>query len=136
MPEITPEQQQMKDKLTRAGFRVFDPPGELDGKYVAAARTHRLLQDGELEVDEGAVVSASVDEGAYVLSWLWISDSDTGEPTAQCQNCKAAWLIERLNPIKDIHQRVAPGEIMPAGECPRCGALCHIQKVEEHNPCS
>ncbi len=26
-----------------------------------------------------------------------------------------------------------PGEIMPAGECPHCGALCHSEATEDNN---
>jgi len=45
---------------------------------------------------------------------------------ARCASC--AWVDEQhlLLDIKDIRQRVAPGEPMPAGECPRCGALAHL----------
>jgi len=42
-----------------------------------------------------------------------------------CQNCQATHDEELLNEVKDIHERVAPGEPMPAGECPDCGAVCH-----------
>jgi hypothetical protein len=43
----------------------------------------------------------------------------------ECQNCAELWGEEELKEIKDIFQRVAPGEPMPSGECPECGALCH-----------
>lgn len=45
--------------------------------------------------------------------------------SAVCQNCGDTWPLEALKPIKDLHERVAPGESMPAGECPGCGCLCH-----------
>lgn len=32
---------------------------------------------------------------------------------------------EQCKEVKDISMRVSAGEIMPAGECPECGALCH-----------
>jgi uncharacterized membrane-anchored protein len=45
-----------------------------------------------------------------------------------CQDCNKLWREEDLVlPIKDIFQRVLPGEPMPSGECPECGALCHVQ---------
>ena len=47
-----------------------------------------------------------------------------------CENCQAEWTLDDLNPVKDIEQRVAPGEIMPAGECPDCGAVCHGVKTK------
>lgn len=46
----------------------------------------------------------------------------------ECQNCGRRWGLEELNPVEDVLERVAPGEPMPAGECPgnSCvGAVCH-----------
>ena len=45
-----------------------------------------------------------------------------------CDNCGHAWADDRLKPIKDLNQRVSPGETMPVGECPECGALCHVRR--------
>lgn len=43
-----------------------------------------------------------------------------------CANCGASYEdMGDMNYISDLHERVAPGEIMPAGECPACGCLCH-----------
>jgi hypothetical protein len=47
----------------------------------------------------------------------------------ECQNCGARWSEDQLNILEDTHERVAPGEPMPAGECPECCAVCH--EVEE-----
>ena len=47
----------------------------------------------------------------------------------KCHNC--GWkgprekLRAQLEQVPDLLQRVAPGEPMPYGECPECGALCH-----------
>jgi len=30
-----------------------------------------------------------------------------------------------MDEIHDIWERVEPGEVMPSGECPDCGALCY-----------
>lgn len=35
---------------------------------------NEIANDGEIEIDEGAVVSLSDDGGAYVQAWVWISD--------------------------------------------------------------
>ena len=48
-----------------------------------------------------------------------------------CQNCRARWPSQDLLPVQDIFQRVAPGEPMPSGECPDCGALCHPEPEKE-----
>ena len=43
----------------------------------------------------------------------------------RCDNCRAVCKAKKLKNIKDIFQRVAPGGIVPSGECPKCGALCY-----------
>ena len=47
----------------------------------------------------------------------------------ECQNCGSGWDEDELYPLKHIHERVAPGEPMPSGECPECGAVCHPEEV-------
>jgi hypothetical protein len=44
---------------------------------------------------------------------------------AVCQNCDWTGSVDLLEPIKHLAERVAAGEPMPLGECPKCGALCH-----------
>lgn len=48
---------------------------------------------------------------------------------SECQDCGATWRDDRLKEIHHIFARVAPGEPMPSGECPACGALC--QPIED-----
>jgi hypothetical protein len=43
----------------------------------------------------------------------------------KCGNCDSEWTDEQLNVVKNLFLRVLPGEPMPSGECPECGALCH-----------
>jgi len=49
-----------------------------------------------------------------------------------CQNCDKTWNDDEVEdfPEQHIHERVAPGEPMPSGECPDCGAACHPVKVK------
>lgn len=47
---------------------------------------------------------------------------------ATCNNCGRQWQVEKLKSIDNLQQRVAPGEIVPTGECPECGALCHLEQ--------
>lgn len=42
-----------------------------------------------------------------------------------CQNCTRIFKLDQLKPVKDLDQRVGPGETVPTGECPKCGAVCH-----------
>lgn len=49
----------------------------------------------------------------------------------QCNNCGQYFDQAQLNPIRDLMDRVSPGELMPSGECPKhhCGALCHPESM-------
>jgi hypothetical protein len=47
---------------------------ERDSAYRQAAAAQ--ARGGELEVDPNAIVSKSDDAGAYVMSWVWVSDGD------------------------------------------------------------
>jgi hypothetical protein len=47
----------------------------------------------------------------------------------ECGNCGKVWDEEELTrvfpDIPDLAERIAPGEPVPFGECPDCGALVH-----------
>jgi hypothetical protein len=45
-------------------------------------------------------------------------------PMSACQDCNWRGPDTELREIKDLYQRVEPGEPMPSGACPECGALC------------
>lgn len=49
-----------------------------------------------------------------------------GPVYAVCDNCQANLRRDQLHTIENLHSRVAPGEIMPAGQCPWCGAVAHL----------
>jgi hypothetical protein len=65
------------------------------------------------------------------------SEIDTRTSTtttkARCQNCDQEWDLDDLDAISHLFERVAPGEIMPAGQCPDpdCGAVCHLSTRSE-----
>lgn len=99
---------------------------ESSGIDVSAQVWVRLVRDGT-DADESQ-------DGSHE----WADDSParctgcdyTGKvadfKTYQCQNCLKIWHESQLKTeIPDLQERVAPGETMPAGECPECGALCH-----------
>ena len=99
-------------------------------RYVQAARAQ--CSDGELEVDENAVVSRGSDKGAYVQAWIWVDDPDADK--FRCQNCQQLWTADQLKDVQDYHERVEPGEPEPAGECPACGCVCHENGGSEQDP--
>ncbi len=47
-----------------------------------------------------------------------------------CANCTWAGTEDQCPELADASERVAPGEIMPAGECPECGAVAHFTDIE------
>ncbi len=51
-----------------------------------------------------------------------------------CANCGRTFTEEEdLAEISDLWGRVLPGDTMPSGECPDCGALCYPADAEEEN---
>lgn len=46
-------------------------------------------------------------------------------PLLVCQNCEGAWHADEVRPVRDLAERVGPGEPVPADECPECGAVVH-----------
>lgn len=52
----------------------------------------RFHKEGELEVDDRAVVSKGEDDGAYVQAWVWVSDNN-GDPTEvlRLQRMRRLW---------------------------------------------
>ncbi|SRR6266700_33880 len=71
---------------------------------------------GELSAEAKGLVA---DEHPHVIQ------IEEASPQNQCANCGRRWSESYLTEVKNLHQRVSPGEIMPSGECPVCGALCH-----------
>ncbi|QNL30605.1 hypothetical protein SEA_SPEEDDEMON_1550 [Gordonia phage SpeedDemon] len=47
----------------------------------------------------------------------------------ECQDCLARFAsVDDLELIDNVFQRVEPGDPMPHGQCPDCGALVHKEK--------
>lgn len=47
-------------------------------EFIKAAR-EQYQQDGEVEIDDNAVVSRGSDNGAYVQAWVWVDDDHPSE---------------------------------------------------------
>lgn len=49
-----------------------------------------------------------------------------------CNNC--GWtgneLVYELPELDQLYERIEPGETVPAGECPECDALAHVNKSD------
>ncbi len=55
-------------------------------------------------------------------------------PTATCQSCGWNGPADRCGPLKNAWERVAPGDAMPAGECPECNASAMLDE-DNSEPC-
>lgn len=69
---------------------------------------------------EGAPIPDCLDGADDASEWQFDAPD-----ACSCDDCSWAGTVDELQPIKHLHQRVAPGEPMPDGECPSCGALVH-----------
>src|SRR5258708_6035330 len=87
--------------------------------FVWKVRPYVIAADAALGENFGAKVTVEVHE----TSW------DASEPLSQCDNCQDIFPESELKPVEDLSERVAPGEPMPSGECPTCGAVCHLLEV-------
>ena len=54
-------------------------------------------------------------------------------PTATCQYCGWNGPADQCGPLKNAWERVAPGDPMPAGECPACNASALLDETR-HEP--
>jgi hypothetical protein len=62
------------------------PPDPDDARYIKAARA-QYHKDGEIEIDDGALVSRGDDPGAYVQAWVWVSDEELEDGDDLCDTC-------------------------------------------------
>lgn len=104
---------------------------------VAFVEGLELANDSALEVQE--IVKGDIPFHALRdkqgIRYLWVvevTDIDCSEESFECQDCGREWEEDDLYPVEDISERVAPGEPMPSGECPWCGAVCHpVEDTDE-----
>jgi hypothetical protein len=52
----------------------------------------------------------------------------SGEDLTECQNCGEIRPERDLDEIDNLLARISPGDIVPIGQCPECGALCQPVK--------
>lgn len=57
---------------------IFGADQDAKEPHLKAYRDAAKTEEGRLEVDFNALVSVSEDGGAYVASWLWVSDEEAG----------------------------------------------------------
>lgn len=67
------------------------------------------------------------------LNKAWgLTEIHEDEPWYACEKCDGGRVVgswvgkeKNLKGISSLLSRISPGEIVPVGECPKCGALCH-----------
>lgn len=52
----------------------------------------------------------------------------------KCEECGWVGSIEEMDAIDHLHERVFAGELLPAGQCPDCGALidCDDEDISDN----
>jgi len=79
--------------------------------------------DGDIERDDGGAI--------YVA--LHPTVEQVVEPKFRCQDCSGLFSQSELTSAS-LWQRMEPGDVMPDGDCPKCGAMCFmVPKVTEHD---
>ena len=64
-----------------------DETPENEARWAAYRKAAKALHEdeGEVEIDDGAMVSEGDDDGAYVAAWVWVNKLDAGI----CTKCGA-----------------------------------------------
>lgn len=66
-------------------------------RYRAAAQTAKN-DEGELEIDDEALVSMGDDDGAYVQAWVWVTDAEAGlDPQSRLEYLRGELQAERIS---------------------------------------
>ena len=84
------------------------------------------IEEAEHQWNEEGDAAASME--ALREYWSCIKDHVDAHDGAKvsCGNCDWTGTEDDCNEIEYFSERVTPGETMPAGECPECGALAHL----------
>jgi hypothetical protein len=108
---MTSNEMETLDKILQA----YADQGAIEQQSVT--HPHAVTQSFDAALNE--VMSALKNE---------VSDSDE---VSVCQDCEREWPDVMLAEVKDLTERVLPGEIMPSGECRACGTLCYTKKAKD-----
>ena len=69
--------------------------------------------------------------GARHISPVDSEDAAPDDVLCRCANCDWHGPESELKELQDVFERVSPGDVMPAGECPECGASAFVEN--EHD---
>lgn len=111
-------------------------------RYRQAAQDQAV--DGELEVDDWAVISAGDDDGAYVMVWLWVPDDELPpEPgptysvwVAEQFNEDSSGWVPDISPWTWIHDQTFTCDDDPDGKGARRNAHEYARYLRSTYPCA
>ena len=69
-------------------------------------------------------------KGTEQMTTLYMDHNMDPDAPCECGNCDWKGAAAALDAIEDAQERLSPGETVPAGECPECGALAYLAKEE------
>jgi len=104
---------------------------------VEASSLKAALAAVKAGIGKGEVRLGAWEDGRDITGSAELDDEDAdvvdvqGEGVAECQDCGGRWGENDLHVVRHLTERVLPGETMPAGECPDCGAVCHLIDVAD-----
>ena len=55
-----------------------------------------------------------------------LSDAPYGLKSCACPNCNWRGEETQLNDVEHLYERIGRDGFLPSGECPKCGALVHV----------
>ena len=91
----------------------------------AAKRLHE--REGVIRLRNTARVEYGGAGGFWVSAWVWVPRFEVeAERHARCDSCGLECPQHRLAKPKDLALRLDPNDVVPAGECPECGALAYL----------
>lgn len=101
---------------------------------IEASSREEALEEIRASLEESNGNFGALPCGSPIIGSVCLSQSPQlvdvdGDGVSECQNCSGRWAEEELKEVKHLTLRVAPGEPMPSGECPECGALCQPVEV-------
>lgn len=72
----------MKPKTLPGAIKQYEASRKLSREHKSREKLIREMGqlnavEGEIEVDDNAVISEGADNGAYVMAWMWVSFVDT-----------------------------------------------------------
>lgn len=92
--------------------------------YVAAAEGY--VREGDLEVDDNAVISEGSDQGAYVQMWKWIAFSELDTQLLAAHNLFYCDTCDELKPLEEKNEKASDKDESACFDC--------VPKEEEDEP--